>query len=412
MGNDIGGRIIRAYEAGDRMYQAEQEKARLAEERKLKLDLLDDEKRRIKRQEQFEKFKMMQGTQGEMTPGVPGTPAQDLSIDLGGGNVQRLPGSSLPGEAIPPKELPHKAVEFEPGWSMTPPNRSEVQALGFQDFVRSIGMKNLEAEGGPQKFADSALGIYNQRTGKVETPAKPKAEAQPSIIQEYLFQVQEDIRGGKKPLTFDEYQTRDANRKRPVTNVNVGGTGLSQPLLTRVTTISNQFDSNPVIKNYNEQWNRAEGIKAILSRPWSGPGDMATVFEFMKALDPTSVVRESEYATAASTGNIFAGWAARFNGYLNPQGGFLSDQVKKDFLGVLDKRVAVSKGQAKRLHTDFSRRIDNVTGQKGTGEQFLTDYSTLYDAEGPVGDAPQKGATKKNSSGDTVTWDGSKWVLK
>lgn len=49
--------------------------------------------------------------------------------------------------------------------------------------------------------------------------------------------------------------------------------------------------------------NTAEDLEK-LSKVRSGPGAIAMIFKFMKALDPTSVVRESEFATAESAAGM------------------------------------------------------------------------------------------------------------
>ena len=75
----------------------------------------------------------------------------------------------------------------------------------------------------------------------------------------------------------------------------------------------------------------------------------------MKALDPTSVVRESEYESAAKSGNIFAGVYAKFNGYLKEKGGFLPNNVKKSFLDITNQKLGVVEGQYNNLRNEYRR---------------------------------------------------------
>jgi hypothetical protein len=152
---------------------------------------------------------------------------------------------------------------------------------------------------------------------------------------------------------------------------------LPPTVLSKVTSLASQFDSNPVVKNFNEQANKADSVKRIVEAGLGGPGDLAIVYETMKALDPSSVVRESEYESASKSGNVFAGSMARFNGYFKFEGGKLPDNVKKAFLGIIDEKMRVSRKQVKAIHDDFGRRIEKITG-KPNGKEWLTDYSTLY----------------------------------
>lgn len=126
--------------------------------------------------------------------------------------------------------------------------------------------------------------------------------------------------------------------------------------------------NQPIVKNYNEQLNKKLSVDSIVNAGVGGPGDLALVYEFMKALDPTSVVRETEYATAAKSGNIFAGVFARFNGYLREEGGFLPERVKKSFQELVNRKFKVQEQLYNNLRTQFRSQAqrqgldpDNIT---------------------------------------------------
>jgi hypothetical protein len=55
------------------------------------------------------------------------------------------------------------------------------------------------------------------------------------------------------------------------------------------------------IAKYRQASAELASLKELAKRE-SGASDMALIFAFMKAMDPESVVRESEYAAAAATG--------------------------------------------------------------------------------------------------------------
>lgn len=146
-------------------------------------------------------------------------------------------------------------------------------------------------------------------------------------------------------------------------------------------SIARSFDANPDVRRFAEAAGHYGTVKSLLEGPWSGPADMAIVFEFMRTLDPTSVVRESEYDQARRTGNWFKGQFARFNGLFNERGGFLSDQVKKDFLAVLESKIKDSAMNINSLYEDFGRRIDEIEGTPGRGKRYLTNYPAVYGIE-------------------------------
>lgn len=66
------------------------------------------------------------------------------------------------------------------------------------------------------------------------------------------------------------------------------------------------------------------------SKDETGASDIAMVYSFMKMLDPTSVVREGEFATAENAGGVDSRITSLYNRVLNGQR--LSPQVRSEFL--------------------------------------------------------------------------------
>ncbi len=192
---------------------------------------------------------------------------------------------------------------------------------------------------------------------------------------------------------------------------------------TALNTINTRFSNAPIVKNYNEIAIKAESVRQLVDGDWSGPGDLATVFEFMKGLDPTSVVRESEYASAAASGNIFKGAFARFNGQLNPNGGFLSPEVRNESKRIVKMKLDTQRKAYDNLAKEYGKQIERVTdGKAGDGKQgqaFLIDYTGAF-PEWAVneanktqnGSAPKVGDTKRFPNGRTGRWDGKGWVAQ
>ena len=103
----------------------------------------------------------------------------------------------------------------------------------------------------------------------------------------------------------------------------------------------------------------------------------------MKALDPTSVVRESEYAAASTSGNIFRGWAAKFNGYLKSEGGFLPDEVKNSFMDIVNVKFDAINQQYNNLFNETVRKINLKTGDED-GSDYLTNYNQALFGNDPL----------------------------
>jgi hypothetical protein len=103
-------------------------------------------------------------------------------------------------------------------------------------------------------------------------------------------------------------------------------------------------------KTFIEQRNAFGRIQAAASDP-SQAGDLALIFNFMKLLDPGSVVRESEFATAQNAANV----PQRIQGIYNRTltGKRLPDAQRKDFVARADKLFAQAEKDQSRLDTQF-----------------------------------------------------------
>lgn len=149
-------------------------------------------------------------------------------------------------------------------------------------------------------------------------------------------------------------------------------TGVSNQVIDNERALFGQFRGEPIVKNYNEVVNKKLSVDRIIENGVGGPADLALVFEFMKALDPTSVVRESEYESAAKSGNIFAGTFARFNGYFRPEGGFLPESVQKQFQNLVNQKLSV----AQQLYNNVANQYEQIAERQGLNpNNVVLDYT-------------------------------------
>lgn len=81
-------------------------------------------------------------------------------------------------------------------------------------------------------------------------------------------------------------------------------------------------------KEFKDVQNAYNRVKASVKNP-SAAGDLSLIFNYMKMLDPNSVVRESEFATAAASGSLGERFIAAGNKLLS--GERLSEVMRKDF---------------------------------------------------------------------------------
>lgn len=126
--------------------------------------------------------------------------------------------------------------------------------------------------------------------------------------------------------------------------------------------------------------------------PATPAGDMALVFGFMKMLDPTSVVREGEYATAKNAAGVPDRVKNSYNQLIS--GKFLTTGQRADFKGRAEEIFKSQASSQKSLENEF-RRIAKETG--------LDPSSVIVD----FGGSSKKDSTVTIGNGKTIVIPGS-----
>jgi len=142
----------------------------------------------------------------------------------------------------------------------------------------------------------------------------------------------------------------------------------------------------------------------ISSEDPSPAGDMSVLFNYMKMLDPNSVVRESEYATAQNAGSIPERVRAKYNAAIN--GEKLSDTMRKDFTSMSEKLYKqAEESQAKR-----TKEYESKAKSYGLPADLVTMdlYATKESKQKDSGGKSSSLITVKNpKTGEMETWDTS-----
>jgi len=125
-------------------------------------------------------------------------------------------------------------------------------------------------------------------------------------------------------------------------------------------------------------------IDKIITSGVGGPADVSAIFTFMKALDPNSVVRESEFDKAAKSGNLFQGVYSKFNGYFKDKGGFLPDNVKDEFQNLINQKLAA---QAMSYQNLANQTKEIVRRQGMNPENVVIDFSLAVPQNTGITDA-------------------------
>ena len=212
----------------------------------------------------------------------------------------------------------------------------------------SISPQELEAIAG--NFGVTTDDIINSYIQGKTAQEQAEAERQAELQKELSFNLSE---GQARYQYNPETGQTELVASRAKTYAPSSGGGQTNQMTDNERAAFAQFRGEPIVKNYNEVLNKKISVDAILERGVGGPADLALVFEFMKALDPTSVVRESEYDAAAKSGNIFAGAYTKFNGYFKEKGGILPENVKQEFQNITNLKLDASQRQYDNLSNQY-----------------------------------------------------------
>lgn len=129
-----------------------------------------------------------------------------------------------------------------------------------------------------------------------------------------------------------------------------------------------EFSGLPANKDFSAQSQAFGRVIASTDNP-SPAGDLALIFNYMKLLDPGSVVRESEFATAAASGS----YGERIQAAVNRvnTGERLSDDMRQDFL----KRSEMLYNEAERgFDSLYGQYADRAKGYGMSPEAGLNDF--------------------------------------
>lgn len=134
-----------------------------------------------------------------------------------------------------------------------------------------------------------------------------------------------------------------------------------------------EFTSLPQVKAFADQTTAYGRVISSVADP-SPAGDLSLIFNYMKVLDPGSVVREGEFATAQNAGSIDDRTRGLYNRIMS--GERLSEQQRADFAD-----------RATRLYTGAEQQYRSIADQYGKfaiaaglpAEQVIPDYGFVGD---------------------------------
>lgn len=202
---------------------------------------------------------------GYQMPGIPATPAT-----FGGNPVDPALGELLP--YLPPEKALSYALP-----------KAEDSPFAKID---------------PSKFTPESVKAFAQSKdyGSLAPIEKPEAQAYGQDMREYAKTYGLDLNDPKQAQAAYKAVNEQKDRRVPKQSVVVN------PALDpfkNEQSLRKEYQDNPFVKSAAEMNNAFRTIEAAYKRP-SAANDLAMATKYMKILDPTSVVRESEFALAVN----------------------------------------------------------------------------------------------------------------
>lgn len=143
------------------------------------------------------------------------------------------------------------------------------------------------------------------------------------------------------------------------------GDGVSKATKATEANLRKEFNALPDVKNYRTVATQAAAVKRLAAAPPSANGDIAMVYAVMKSYDPTSVVRETEFATAQNASGvpdkIRNAYNKALNGQrLNPKQRAEMARTVSSFADTYKQRFDTVANEYRSYASDYSGNPDRV----------------------------------------------------
>lgn len=194
-------------------------------------------------------------------------------------------------------------------------------------------------------------------------------------------------RGAPKAPEWTEVPTSESGRYGPGAwqkNVktgevkSIGGVQSGASPRKAEADLRKEFNGRPEVKDFREVQGSYSVISRLAKSPPSAPGDLSLIFAFMKMLDPGSVVREGEYATAQNTTGVPDQVLNSYNRVA--KGERLNPKQRAEFLA-----------QARNVFESRKTRFDEISGEyRGYADDYGISADRVVTASAATSQPPGK----------------------
>lgn len=162
------------------------------------------------------------------------------------------------------------------------------------------------------------------------------------IAGEYNAYKRDALLRGLAPMSFDDYQTRDANRKVAIASAGaskIGDGNITKDQYKVITDINNEIFKSPVYKTVQSAQVFVDGVRGALQQK-TGLGDIAAINQFQKVVDEGAVTRDQDVKLVLGAQTVMN----RLNTWKDRNivsGEVMSENLRGEMKRVMDTLLAV-----------------------------------------------------------------------
>lgn len=255
------------------------------------------------------------------------------------------------------------------------------------------------AKGGAPKEILDAIGGSSTLSEAVEA-ADRYLETATGIVGEWKVNNRDREARGLPPISFDEYATIDANRKRSIVNINQAG--MSPAQTQNYLRITDKYQADPIIMAATKGATAVKIADQVLADPNNAANQLKALYVLVKNLDPDSAVREGEINLAQQTQSYLDRFATNLSRV--EKGVVISPKAAKE-LAEATKQLASAWGSSAQVrqkqYKSQANNADPVVGQ--AFGKYLTDFDGLQSTEEVVNNRSEqaKGSVVSKAQADT-----------
>jgi len=282
--------------------------------------------------------------------GLPLTPNEDASLlylkaKSGGMYIDEM------GNPVQKPDLFEKA-----GFNTPPVMPNRALPVAPTPIVKQPPASNVAPKPIATNQAQDIIDVFgNDRTAQPVVLTSPTQTTPAPFATSKAAMDAEIAAAGRNPKLVQDIKTKYAGANTP------------DKIFQRENTYRDEF--NTLTKDFRSVQDAYSKINATSN---SGAGDMSLLYQYVKLLDPGSVVRESEFATAAASG----GFGDRVAGAVKSiiEGGRLNESLRNEFINEADN---IYKGQKEGNDRVIKKYKELAVNNGLNPDNVITNYADI-----------------------------------